>query len=63
MHLDDWDCIMKQAENRCFGNVTGQCNPFTLSPLRDFLGNTGYSAPVPRIGTPALVGPPFESLP
>lgn len=19
MHLDDWDCIMKQAENGCFG--------------------------------------------
>lgn len=37
MHLDDWDCIMKQAENGCFGkgkldNVTLHSVPITGFP-------------------------------
>jgi len=38
-------------------------NPFAPSPLRDFFTTTGWSAPVLRIGTLTLVGPPLEFLP
>ena len=37
-------------------------NPFAPSPLRDFFTTTGWSAPVLRIGTLTLVGPPLEFL-
>ncbi len=38
-------------------------NPFAPSPLQDFLATTGCSAPVPRLGTLTLVGPPLGLLP
>ena len=38
-------------------------NPFAPSPLRDFLATTGCSAPVSRLGTFTLMGPPLEFLP
>jgi hypothetical protein len=37
--------------------------PSLHSHYRNFITPTGYSAPVPRIGTLILVGPPLEFLP
>ncbi|WP_200885583.1 hypothetical protein, partial [Xenorhabdus nematophila] len=37
--------------------------PFAPDPLRSFSATTACSAPVPRIGTLALMGPPLAFLP
>lgn len=41
----------------------GWCSPFAQIPLRTLIALTGCSAPVPRIGTLILVGPPRGFLP
>jgi hypothetical protein len=62
--------LLDEKQRRLFAGLEsakmghgGDYKMATLHPLRDFFATSGWSAPVSRIGTLTLVGPPLGFLP